>query len=104
MSGADDRSAPLAHHGKRRSRPFQFSWSDPRFRNIVWQVLILGTVAAIVWYLVLQHEPEPRGAAYRDRVRLSWDATAGIPIGEHLIEYDPAHRHVSADAHHGSAC
>ena len=68
---------------------FQFSWSDPRFRNIVWQIVILGTVAAIVYYLVsntnrnLEARRIATGFAYLGR-------TAGIPIGEHLIDYNPA--------------
>ena len=33
-------------------KAFQLSWADPRFRNIVWQAVILGSVGAIVWYLV----------------------------------------------------
>ena len=70
-------------------KAFQFSWSDPRFRNIVWQVLILGIVAAIVAYLVfntnrnLQARRIATGFAFLSR-------TAGIPIGEHLVSYDPA--------------
>ena len=70
-------------------KAFQFSWSDPRFRNVVWQVLILGAVAAIVWYLVantnrnLESRRIATGFAFLGRV-------AGIPIGEYLIPYDPA--------------
>src|SRR3954454_24860483 len=70
-------------------KAFQFSWSDPRFRSVVWQVLILGTVAAIVWYLVantnrnLEARRIATGFAFLGRV-------AGIPIGEYLIDYDPA--------------
>jgi general L-amino acid transport system permease protein len=70
-------------------KAFQFSWSDPRFRNIVWQVVILGGVGAIAWYLVAntsQNLADRRiatGFEYLSR-------TAGIPIGEHLVDYDPA--------------
>ena len=88
MSGAvfDPRLAPARAAPK---KAFQFSWSDPRFRNVVWQVLILGTVAAIVWYLVsntsrnLTDRRIATGFGFLNRV-------AGIPIGEHLIAYDPA--------------
>jgi general L-amino acid transport system permease protein len=71
---------------KRRVR---VSWSDPVFRSIVWQVVIVGLVAAIVWYLVgntnanLAARHIATGFGFLDRV-------AGIPIGESLIPYDPS--------------
>jgi general L-amino acid transport system permease protein len=88
MSGAaiDPRLLP-ARQAPRKA--FSLSWSDPRFRNLVWQAVILGTVAAIVWYLVqnttrnLEARRIATGFAFLSR-------TAGIPIGEHLIDYDPA--------------
>ena len=88
MSGAtiDPRLQPARQAPK---KAFQLSWSDPRFRNIVWQVLIIGTVAAIVWYLV---DNTQRNLTAR-RIATGFgflDRTAGIPIGEHMISYDPA--------------
>ena len=88
MSGAaiDPRLLP-ARQAPRKA--FSLSWSDPRFRNLVWQVAILGGVGAIVWYLVqnttrnLEARRIATGFAFLSR-------TAGIPIGEHLIDYDPA--------------
>ncbi len=70
---------------KRRVR---LSWSDPVLRSIVWQILIVGIVVALVWYLVsnTNHNLAARriatgfGFLYR---------TAGIPIGESLIPYNP---------------
>ena len=70
-------------------RALRLSWSDPRFRAIVWQVVILGGVAAIAWYLIsnTSHNLESRhiatGFGFLNR-------TAGIPIGESLIPYNPA--------------
>jgi general L-amino acid transport system permease protein len=70
-------------------KAFQLSWSDPRFRNLVWQVLIIGIVVAIVWYLVdnttrnLQARRIATGFDFMSRI-------AGIPIGESLIDYDPS--------------
>ncbi len=75
------RSAP-----KRRVR---VSWSDPVFRAIVWQVVIVGLVAAAVWYLIrntsenLASRHIATGFGFLGRV-------AGIPIGESLIPYNPA--------------
>jgi general L-amino acid transport system permease protein len=70
-------------------RGMRLSWSDPALRNIVWQVLIIGIVVAIVWYLIdntsrnLSARHIATGFGFLDRV-------AGIPIGEALIPYDPA--------------
>jgi general L-amino acid transport system permease protein len=88
MSGAviDPRHTPLRAAPK---KAFSLSWSDPRFRNIVWQVVILGTIAAIVWYLV---QNTSRNLAAR-RIATGFaflGRTAGIPIGEALVDYDPS--------------
>jgi general L-amino acid transport system permease protein len=70
-------------------RALRFAWSDPRFRAIVWQVVILGGVAMIAWYLIantsrnLASRHIATGFAFLGR-------TAGIPIGESLISYNPA--------------
>jgi general L-amino acid transport system permease protein len=75
------RSAP-----KRRMR---LSWSDPVFRSIVWQIVIIGAVVAIAAYLIgntnrnLAARHIATGFAFLSRI-------AGIPIGESLISYDPA--------------
>ncbi|MEJ0016770.1 MAG: amino acid ABC transporter permease [Acetobacteraceae bacterium] len=67
----------------------RLSWSDPLFRAIVWQVVIVGAVVALVWYLVgntnrnLAARHIATGFAFLQRV-------AGIPIGESPIAYDPA--------------
>ena len=88
MSGAtlDPRLQPARRAPK---KAFQFSWSDPRFRSLVWQTVIVGGVAAIIWYLVrnTQRNLDARhiatGFAFLNR-------EAGIPIGEHMLAYDPA--------------
>jgi general L-amino acid transport system permease protein len=78
---ASARAAPKRH--------VRLSWSDPRFRAIVWQVVILGLVAAVAWYLIrntdenLSSRHIATGFGFLNR-------TAGIPIGESLISYDPA--------------
>ncbi|HVZ08021.1 amino acid ABC transporter permease [Rhodopila sp.] len=75
-----------------RSAPrkrLRLSWSDPRFRAFFWQVIIVGCVALIVWYLVrntnqnLAARHIATGFGFLARV-------AGIPIGETLIPYNPA--------------
>ena len=70
-------------------RALRLSWSDPRLRGIVSQVVVVGIVAVIVWYLVgntnrnLAARHIATGFAFLGR-------TAGIPIGEHLIPYEPS--------------
>jgi general L-amino acid transport system permease protein len=70
-------------------RKLRVSWSDPAFRAIVWQAVIVAIVGLIAWYLIgntnrnLEARHIATGFAFLDRV-------AGIPIGESLIPYDPA--------------
>ncbi|MGD0104815.1 MAG: amino acid ABC transporter permease [Rhodopila sp.] len=70
-------------------RRLHLSWTDPVFRAIVWQIVILGVVVAIGWYFVrntnqnLAARHIATGFAFLGRV-------AGIPIGESLIPYNPA--------------
>ena len=71
------------------AKGISLSWSDPRLRNIVWQVLIIGFLVMIVGFLVfntsrnLESRHIATGFGYLDR-------PAGIPIGEYLFSYDPA--------------
>src|SRR5580698_8073240 len=70
-------------------KSLRISWSDPRFRAIFWQIVIVSVVALVVWYLVgntnrnLAARHIATGFAFLGRV-------AGIPIGESLIPYNPA--------------
>ena len=71
---------------KRRMR---LSWTDPVFRSVVWQVVIVGIIGGIIWYLAantnrnLASRHIATGFAFLSR-------NAGIPIGESPIPYDPA--------------
>ena len=86
VTTADPRIAGARKAPKRRMR---VSWSDPTFRSLVWQVVIIGIVVGIIWYLVdntnknLAARRIATGFGFLDRV-------AGIPIGESLISYNPA--------------
>jgi general L-amino acid transport system permease protein len=85
-AAADPRLAAARAAPKRRMR---LSWADPVFRSVVWQIVIVGIVLGIAWYLVrntsanLAARHIATGFAFLDRV-------AGIPIGEATIPYDPA--------------
>jgi general L-amino acid transport system permease protein len=76
-------------------RGMRLSWADERFRAIIWQVLIVGIVVGIVWWLVrnTQHNLEVRriatGFGFLNR-------EAGLPIGEHLVEYTPSSTYARA--------
>ena len=67
----------------------RLSWSDPKFRNLVWQLVVIGVLVAIIAYLAnntiknLDARHIATGFAFMSR-------TAGIPIGEHMISYDPS--------------
>jgi general L-amino acid transport system permease protein len=70
-------------------RRLRLSWSDPVFRAIMWQVVIIGIVAAIAWYLI--HNTTQNLAVRRIATGFGFlDRVAGIPIGESPIPYDPA--------------
>jgi general L-amino acid transport system permease protein len=70
-------------------RRMRLSWTDPVFRSVVWQIVIVGIVVAIAWYFIgntnrnLAARHIATGFGFLGRV-------AGIPIGEHLLPYDPA--------------
>ncbi len=88
MSGAvvDPRLSPMRAAPR---KALSLSWSDPRFRNIVWQALILGVVVAAVWYLV-RNVNRNMAARHIASGFAFLGHTAGIPIGESLISYDPS--------------
>jgi general L-amino acid transport system permease protein len=69
-------------------KTLRLSWSDPVFRAIVWQVVIVGIVLVLAWYLIgntnrnLAARHIATGFAFLGRV-------AGIPIAQSLIPYNP---------------
>ena len=74
---------------KAPAKGLTLSWSDPRLRAIIWQVVIVGCIVGGIWYLVsntaanLEQRRIATGFEFLGR-------NAGMPIGEHLISYDPA--------------
>jgi general L-amino acid transport system permease protein len=69
-------------------RPLRLSWSDERVRGIVWQVLVVGLIGTIVWWLWSNtvHNLEVRRIA--TGFGFLW-REAGLPIAEHVIDYSP---------------
>ncbi|HEV7263901.1 MAG TPA: amino acid ABC transporter permease [Falsiroseomonas sp.] len=90
-SAADPRFA-VAGPPKRKLR---LSWGDERVRGIVWQLLVVGIVVALFWWLWQNtvHNLEVRriatGFDFLDR-------EAGLPIGESLIPYNPTDTYLRA--------
>ena len=86
VTASDPRLTPTRQAPRKQ---LQLSWSDPRFRSLVWQVVIVGAIALIIWYLVsntsrnLEQRHIATGFDYLFR-------TAGIPIGESLLPYSPS--------------
>ncbi|MCM0020171.1 MAG: amino acid ABC transporter permease [Tagaea sp.] len=79
-----------ARAGANSANAMRISLNDPVFRAIFWQVVVVGLIGLIVWYLVSNtlHNLESRnistGWAFLGR-------EAGFAIGESLIEYEPEH-------------
>jgi general L-amino acid transport system permease protein len=70
-------------------KPLKLSWSDPRVRNIVWQVVIIGGIVLLGWYLASNtHENLEARHIATGFGFLSLNAP--IPIGESLISYTPS--------------
>ena len=80
---------------KRPKQPIRLSWSDERFRGIVWQVLVVGIVFAILAWLWRNtvHNLDTRhistGFAFLGR-------EAGMPIADALIPYRPSDTYLRA--------
>jgi general L-amino acid transport system permease protein len=67
----------------------RLSWSDPVFRAVVWQIVIVGIVAAIAWYLI--RNTSANLAARRIATGFGFlSRVAGIPIGDSMLPYNPA--------------
>ena len=90
-----DATADPRYARKAPGRPLRLSWSDERVRNVVWQVLVVGAILSVLYWLY-------RNTSYNLEVRriatgfgfLSREA--GLPIAESLIEYDPSMTYLRA--------
>ncbi len=69
-------------------RPIRLSWSDERVRGIVWQVVVVGIVGSLFWWL---WSNTAHNLAVR-RIATGFEflrREAGLPIAEHLVDYNP---------------
>ena len=76
-------------------RPLRLSWGDERVRGIVYQIVVVGIVGAIGYWLFTNtaHNLEVR------RIATGWGflgREAGLPIAEYLIPYDPTDTYLRA--------
>ena len=70
-------------------RPIQLKWSDPKFRNLVWQVVVVAVLVGIIAYVV--HNTTRNLAARHIATGFGFlSGMAGIPIGESVLPYNPA--------------
>jgi general L-amino acid transport system permease protein len=61
-------------------------WSDPRFRSLVWQIVIIGLLVAIVWYVA--HNTAANLASRHIATGFAFlGQSAAIPIGETPIPF-----------------
>ncbi|MBV9783407.1 MAG: ABC transporter permease subunit [Acidisphaera sp.] len=88
MSGtaADPRYAAPRAAPRRRMR---LSWSDPLLRNLFWQVVVIGGVVLLVWYLVGNTSRNLQARHIATGFRFLTQSAA-IPIGESPIPYTPS--------------
>ena len=90
-----DATADPRFRRKPPKRPLRLSWADERIRGIVWQILVVGVIGSIFWWLWSNtaHNLEVRriatGFGFLNR-------EAGLPIAEHLIPYDPTDTYLRA--------
>src|SRR5215831_5320538 len=70
-------------------------WNDPVVRGWVFQIVVVGLVGLLAWYLVtntmenLQRQKIASGFSYLDR-------EAGFEIGDSMIPYSPANTYARA--------
>ena len=90
-----DATADPRFRRKPPKRPLRLSWADERIRGIVWQILVVGVIGSIFWWLWSNtaHNLEVRriatGFGFLNR-------EAGLPIAEHLIPSDPTDTYLRA--------
>jgi general L-amino acid transport system permease protein len=85
MSGSitEPRLAPTRQAPHQRIR---LSWADGRFRNVVWQVLVLAGITLVLWYLIGNTERNLEARHIATGFGFL-DSTSGMPIGEALVPY-----------------
>ena len=88
-------SRPQAAARRPPSSGFNLSLNNPDVRAVLYQIIVVGIVAFGVWYLIsntmqnLETRKIATGFGFLGR-------EAGLPIGEHLIEYTPADTYLKA--------
>ena len=74
---------------------FNLSLNNPSVRAVIYQILVVGAVGFVVWYLIsntmanLETRKIATGFGFLER-------EAGLPIGEAVIEYSPADTYAKA--------
>jgi general L-amino acid transport system permease protein len=88
MSGATADPRLNAARGAPR-RKLRLSWSDPRIRSWVSQVVIIGLLVLVIWYLA--HNTSRNLEARHIATGFGFlSQSAAIPIGESLLDFVPS--------------
>ena len=94
VARSDGADSSAARRGPPK-RPLRLSWSDERFRGIVWQVVVVGLVLAVIAWLWRNtvHNLDTRNIA--TGFGFLW-GQAGMPIADALIPYRPGDTYLRA--------
>src|SRR5262249_34161039 len=71
------------------SAGIKLSFNDPVIRAIFWQIVVVGVVGLVVWYLVSNTARTLEAGRIASGFAYLW-REAGLPIGESLINYQPS--------------
>src|SRR5438046_10369726 len=67
----------------------KLSFNDPVIRAIFWQIVVVGVVGVVVWYLVSNTARNLEARRIASGFAYFW-REAGLPIGETMVNYTPS--------------
>lgn len=73
----------------------KLSFNDPVVRAIFWQIVIVGVVGLVVWWLVSNTVRNLEARRIASGFDYFW-REAGLPIGEAMIDYEPSDNYFRA--------
>jgi general L-amino acid transport system permease protein len=74
---------------------FNLSLNNPDVRAILYQVVVVGIVGFVVWYLISNTMQNLETRKIATGFEFLW-REAGLPIGEHMVAYSPADTYARA--------
>jgi general L-amino acid transport system permease protein len=76
-------------------KPMRLAWSDRRFRGLIWQILVVGIVAAVVFWLWRNTVANLDARHISTGFAFLW-REAGMPIADTVISYRPSDTYLRA--------